>query len=68
MDKGRVPTLIGEPGAGAKTPVPSPSSTVTLLVPLFPTTMSGFLSPLKSPTAKERGALPTAMGEPIALL
>ena len=45
--------------AGPKLPLPSPSSTLTVLLSSFTTARSGMLSPLKSLTATEVGSDPT---------
>ena len=59
---GSEPTPIGLPGAAAKPPEPSPSSTVTSSEPLLALTRSGFVSPFRSPIATEFGFEPTESG------
>ena len=59
-----MPTPKGLPGAAAKPPEPSPSSTVTLSEPALAVTRSGFVSPFRSPIATEFGFEPTPKGLP----
>ncbi len=62
--RGLLPTAIGDPGAGANLPLPSPSRVVTLPSPTFATARSAMPSLLKSPVATGVGRLPTATGNP----
>src|SRR3954452_21870764 len=63
-DLGVWATITGEPGAGVKPPMPSPSRIVTLSDELLTTARSGFVSRLKSPVTIWLGAVPAANGDP----
>jgi hypothetical protein len=62
-ERGPVPTGSGEEAAAVKSPMPSPSTIVTLLEPEFAVARSCRPSPLKSPTATETGRDPAGSGE-----
>src|SRR5207302_21415 len=57
---------MGLPPAGVKLAPAPPSRIETFSEPLFATARSGLESPLKSPTATERGLVPTGKGLPAA--
>ena len=75
---GKLPTVIGDPLAGAKVPSPLPNRMITVLSKSLVSARSALPSWLKSPTAMEQfeawnwllqGVFPTPLiGEPLAAL
>src|SRR5580704_3329111 len=61
---GELPTGNGPDGDDVNVPNPLPRSTVPVLSPSFAIAISCLLSPLKSPTARATGPLPTVNGLP----
>src|SRR5262249_57478130 len=64
---GAEPALTVELVASGKAPVPSPKRIVTLLELKLATARSGLPSPLKSPTATDKGLVPAPTVELVAL-